>query len=195
MHHRQRRRVALAHERVAARQHFIQHDAEREQVGAAVDRHTRYLLGRHVFRRAERCPGLRHARGRHVGDAEVGELAAARGRDHHIGRLDVAVDDAVLLRVVERVGHLRGDLRRRGERGARQLAQHLLQRASLEQLHRDVGHAGVLADVEDGDDIRMVEAAGRARFAQEALAHLVQDLGRQLRQQRLDRDFALDQRI
>ena len=83
----------------------------------------------------------------------------------------------------------------RGDRQPRRLAQDLLQRLALEQLHRDVGDAVLLADVVDGDDVGMVEAAGRARLAQEALAHLAHDLRGQVRQQRLDRDVALDERI
>jgi len=41
----------------------------------------------------------------------------------------------------------------------------------------------------------MVEAPGGARFAQETLAHFRHDFGRQIVEQRLDGDFALDQRI
>src|SRR5258706_4747418 len=70
-----------------------------------------------------------------------------------------------------------------------------MQRAALEQLHRDVGDALVLADVEDGDDARVVEPAGRAGLAQEALAHLAEDVLGQIGQQRLERHLALDQRV
>jgi hypothetical protein len=41
----------------------------------------------------------------------------------------------------------------------------------------------------------MRQAPGRARLADEALAHLFHDLARQVRQQRLDRDFAVDERV
>ena len=44
-----------------------------------------------------------------VGDArhaEVGELGVAGGVDHHVGRLDVAVDDPRLVRELERIEQL-----------------------------------------------------------------------------------------
>ena len=65
-----------------------------------------------------------------------------------------------MLRVVEGVGHLGGDVRGNGDRQPRLAAQHLLQGAPLEELHRDVGDAGILADVVDGDDVRMIQAPG-----------------------------------
>ena len=40
------------------------------------------------------------------GDAEVEELRYALGRDENVRRLDVAVDDQVLVRILERVTHL-----------------------------------------------------------------------------------------
>jgi len=73
--------------------------------------------------------------------------------------------------------------------------QHLVQRASLEQFHRDVGRVALLADVENRHDVRVAEPARGARFAQEADADLVDHILRQVRQQRLQRDLALDDEI
>ena len=128
-------------------------------------------------------------------DAEVGELGAAGGRDHHVRRFDVAMHDRVAARMVEAFGDLRNQLGHLVEGQALAGFHHLLQRASLEELHRDVGDAVLLADVVDRDDVRMVQPAGGFRLAQKTFADFLERLGRQRRVERLDRDFALDQRI
>ena len=51
--------------------------------------------------------------------------------------------------------------------------QALAQRLALEQLGDDVGHVAVGRHVEHGDDVRVVEAAGRARLAAERLHALL----------------------
>jgi hypothetical protein len=87
---------------------------DREQVGARIDLLPLHLLGRHVLQRADHA-ALR-ARGfagiLDAGDAEVGELDAPARLDQQVGRLDVAVDDALLVRVVERAEQVADDLQR-----------------------------------------------------------------------------------
>ncbi len=80
---------------------------EREQVGAPVDRPAQRLLRRHVERGPEEVPA-----GRQVSlllgqprDAEVQDLGLARGQEHDVGGLDVAVDDPLSMRVVQRLRH------------------------------------------------------------------------------------------
>ena len=93
---------------------LVGHDAEGEDVGARVDRLPAQLLGRHVAGRAElragqRQPGLRRpARRRQVPrDAEVHDLDAARlSLQQHVLGLEIAMDDAVAVRRVERFGDL-----------------------------------------------------------------------------------------
>ena len=62
-HARERARDVLAEERGLARQHLVEHAAERPDVGAPVDGFAARLLGAHVRRRAEHHAGLGH-RGR-----------------------------------------------------------------------------------------------------------------------------------
>ena len=153
---------------VDAGEHLVEHDAEREDVGAVVERLSRDLLGRHVARRAQQ-----HARGRlHVRvaqprDAEVHDLHAAVGEHHDVAGLHVAVDDAALVGRRERLGHARGDLHRlRGrERAA---ADEVAQLPAVEYLHRHEGDVALAPDVVDGDDRRVPDAAGRPRLLQEA---------------------------
>jgi hypothetical protein len=104
-------------ERLGAGQQFVEQHAERIDVGARVDvepRHLR-LLGRHVLGRAEDLRVLREQRllgqlgaGR-LGDAEVDHLRhrhAVVQRHQHVARLDVAMDDALVVRVLDRLADL-----------------------------------------------------------------------------------------
>ena len=91
---------------------WYKHDPERIEVGLVADgRRAPDLLGRHVSRGSQRSAGGRQRRRVQVlGDPEIGQLDLAVGRDHQVRRLQIAVDDAVLVRVVERVADLDSQL-------------------------------------------------------------------------------------
>ena len=108
-----------------------QHAAERPDVGAPVDRRAARLLGAHVGRGAEDHAragsrrrvmvgefdevGVEPASDRiALGEAEVEHLHRARGREHDVAGLEIAVDDAALVRRLDRRGDL--DRRRRAPR-------------------------------------------------------------------------------
>ena len=118
------RRRGRATERQRARRHLVQHDAEREEVGARVELLAARLLRRHVRDRADRRArdssdsfavvrvrrrptrvGGRSAD--QLGQPEVEHLRLAARGDEDVGGLDVAMDDALRVRRVERVGDLR----------------------------------------------------------------------------------------
>ena len=97
---------ARAKVRRLAGQHLVGDGAERVDVRAAVDGAVAGgLLGRHVLRRAQREPGLRHSLSPGVRhgerDAEVGDEWLPFVQEDVL-RLQVAMDDAVTMRVVER---------------------------------------------------------------------------------------------
>jgi hypothetical protein len=194
LHQRIHARVGCALERRPAHQHLVEHDPEREDVRAAVERLALHLLRRHVLRRAEHL-GLRAGRRRHVGDAEVGELRGLGRGDHDVGRLHVAMDHLVALGVVEAVGDLCRELGRDLEGQAGGSGQGGLQRLALQQLHGDVRRPVALAHVVDDHYRRVAEASRRARLAQEALAHRGLLVRREIAPQDLDRDVALDDRV
>ena len=64
------------------RQHLVEHDAGREQVGAMIDGGPAQLLGRHVVERAQH-----QARRRHPG--ERSHLAAPRGALQELRQAEV----------------------------------------------------------------------------------------------------------
>ncbi len=176
-------------------QQLVEHHAEREHVGAPVHRLLAHLLGRHVVGRAGGDVAGAVVLVRDARDAEV-EHARLRAPDHEdVGRLDVAVDHALAVRVGQRVGdapHDGGGLRRR--RPPAFLAQ-LAQVAALEQLHRDVGALVAHAGVEHRDDVRVREAASGARLVQEQRVEGLALFRRDLEVQGLDRDEARQQRV
>ena len=112
----------------------------------------------------QRGLGLESGAGlRQLGEAEVEDLHPAVAGDEDVLGLQVAVDDALVVRGGEAAGDLDGvvdGLARRQRRGADARAQRL----AFEQLRDDVGRAVVAADVVDGEDVRMIERAGRACF-------------------------------
>ena len=95
----------LALERAAAGQHLVEHDAEREQVGAAVDGLAADLLGRHVADRAEHSSWIgrddrlgRAALAHRLGQTEIENLHLPVTREKQVLGLQIAVDDAFAVR-------------------------------------------------------------------------------------------------
>ena len=123
------------------------------------------------------------------GDAEVGHQRVAVLREQHVLRLDVAVDDAVLVGVLQRSAASRGDPERvvhrqlRARAGAGRAAT-----LALDEGHGEPELAGRVAGVVHGEDVRVLEAGGGLDLALEALgAERVGQLG----VQHLERDRAL----
>ena len=97
-------------------------DAQRDRIGPSVELFSCHLLGRHVRDSPERhavrrqISGLdgsrRHAGlvGDELGQSKVEHLHGAAVDQEQIRRLDVAMDDAALVRAVERVRHLNSEV-------------------------------------------------------------------------------------
>ena len=177
--------VALADERHAPDEHLVEADPERVDVGAVIDvGATLALLGRHVRRRAEHEPGARAVRAEgalvagQLGDAEIEELdevlvAAARRQDDVVG-LEIAVDDAGLVRRGERIRDLERDRQRPLGRQRRLGPDHLRQGDPRQVLHDEVdepiaaARAGLdHAVVDDVDDVRVADRVDRLGLGEE----------------------------
>ena len=112
-------------ERALAAEHLVEHRAEREHVGAMIDREAAHLLRRHVAERAQDHAGAGRDAGaaRHValrrvdrlGQTEVEDLDLVVARDHHVLGLEIAMDDAARVRG----RNPPGDLQRVGDRAPR----------------------------------------------------------------------------
>ena len=90
------------------------------------------------------------------GKAEVEHLDGAVGTELDVGRLQVAVDDALLVGCVKRIGDLPGDGQHVGNRN-RALRNPLGEREPLDQFHDERGGACASLEAVNGRDVGMIE--------------------------------------
>ena len=95
-----------------------------------------------------------------AGDAEVHHLDVAVGVEHHVLRLDVAVDDALAVRVGERVEQLDAD---GDDVAVAELAGQLVQRLALDELPDEDAALAVAEPVVERDDVGVRRAPRRPR--------------------------------
>ena len=96
-------------ERRTQRQQFIQRHAERVNVGALIDtkRLAQCLLGTHIAEGSQQVTGHRQIRAAlQSGQPEIRHPQPAAMVQQQVGRLDVAVNDAQLVGVLQRFGSL-----------------------------------------------------------------------------------------
>ena len=146
-----------------AREHLVEDHAQGEQIGAVVHlARTLQLLGRHVaegahrlMRASELNPAVLATQLR---EAEVHQLHAAELVEEHVLGLDVPVNDAAIVGVLQRFAEGRND----GERlllWKSPLVEHLAEIGAVDEFHDDPGEALRLAEVVDGDDPGVHEAS------------------------------------
>ena len=156
--------------RWAPAQRLVEHHPEGVDVGPGVERMAFDLLGREVLGRAHHLAHLGEV-GRglgRLGDAEVGDEQATVGRGEDVPGLHVAVDEAVAVSVVERVGDLGTDGDHPSGRELVLGVEHLAQRRSPHQLHDDgLAVVVVRAGVEQGNDVGVGELGGGHRLLAE----------------------------
>ena len=154
-------------------QHLVQHGPEGVDIGARVEALVaRRLLGAHVGRSPDRQAGLGQAivRPRQgPRDAEVGDEGGAVGGEEQVLGLDVAVDHAVPVRVLERPGGLGGDPERPVHRQLPLPPEPIPQRLALDERHGEPELAGGLARVVDSQDVGVLQPGGELDLALEAL--------------------------
>ena len=170
--------------------HLVEDKPEGKQIGAGVKLFAADLFGGKIGRCAERCcraVWIRACRRRssicvsvrrcfrtlyEFGDPEVQNLRLAALRNKNVGGLNVAMNDAFLVRGIQAVGNLDGVIDQLMQSAGRAVSCACLdpfaKRHALQQLHNDEGLAVVLAQLVDRADVGVVEGRGGARFALEA---------------------------
>ncbi len=167
--------------------HFVQHGAERKKIAARVEFLAANLFGRHVGDGAHSGPGagehilriacgvgrsshrFTYARAARVRrqqfcQAEIENFRVAAAGDEKVGGLDVAMNDALGVRGVQRVGDFDADVEQ-AFHFQRAAVHGVLQRGAVEKFHGDEGFAVFFADIVDGANAGMVQRGGGLRFA------------------------------
>ncbi len=172
------RRHGLAGERLLSGSHPIEDDAQRKQVGAAIDGRAGKLLGGHERRRSQELTAGGDLTGNELGNPKIGNLrplvsvCLARS-EQDVRGLDIAVNDAMAVRVPEGFGHLLSDLADAIQRRPLALFHGIGESLAIDKFHHQKRHALVFANVEDGHNSGMGQSARGARLAIEALAEFV----------------------
>jgi hypothetical protein len=185
--------VGVGLEGQLAPDHQVEDRPHREDVGPGADPR---LVGLDLLRRHE-------ARGPHAGlllgleggaedlaDAEVQHLdhLVAGGRrpgadQEHVLRFQVAMDDPLLVRGLQRRAHLLRDRHHRAKRRKGDLLQTGREVLPLEVLHHHVVHPPArLVEVDDVDDVGVSEARDDLGLSAESLDHIPVERDRRLEQ-------------
>ena len=107
-----------------------------------------------------------------MGNAEVHDLDVAIGLHHDVLRLDVAMDQILVVSNVERRAHLRTNFRNFAlvERAARLDAG--LQIGAADELHHNVVRAVIVAPVVDVHNVGTLQVGGSSGFLLETLGEI-----------------------
>jgi hypothetical protein len=182
-----------------AREDLVEDHPHRPHVGAGVHLGALEKLRRDVARGAQHHARLRQVRVAEPGDPEIEDLHDPVGRDEDVGGLHVPMDDAHLVGEVEAAAHVddHPDLLLEGE--AAGVVDGPAELLAVDELHGDVAGGLALAvlldlaDLEDGDDVRVVELRRRPGLALESLDRILPP--HQGRRDHLERHRPVEERV
>ncbi|GAA5020952.1 hypothetical protein GCM10025734_75670 [Kitasatospora paranensis] len=197
----QLREVVVAPVGRVAGEHLVDHAGEAVDVAPAVDRFAVDLLGGDVVEGADELAdgGETGERQRLLGEPEVGEVdvlgvvAVGTLGDQDVARFDVAVDEFVGVRRVQRRGDLGGDPDGLAQRQRPLAVQQGPQVAAADVAHRDEEQAVGLPGLVDRDDVRVVDGGRDLGLAGEPLAEHV--VAGQVGGEQLDGDGAAQAQV
>jgi hypothetical protein len=157
----------------SSREHFVQHGAQRVDVGDGRDRLASHLLGAHVIRRHQQRPGRCRRRCRRIGreqfrDTEIEQFRDAVGGDEDISWLEISMDDQVLMRVLHCIADLSEQLQPLFDRQL-PLPAPVRDRHAFDVLEHDVrGAVFCCAPIEEPCDVRVFEVRQNLAFVTES---------------------------
>ena len=180
----------IRNERQLTREHFIQHDTHGINIGLIVNITAARLLRRDIVHRADGLVGhgLRFCL-REACDTEIRHLNGAVFQQHDVLRLDVSVNDALFVGVLQSAEDLHRKVQRLSPFDLALLLNVLLQGDAVNVLHDDILDAVAEADVIDLDDIRVRKHRNGFRFIAETAQEIA--VARKLFLQNFNGDPAL----
>ena len=152
--------------------------ARRTDLDTSTEGQAPGLLGGHVAGRAHERPrgGERRIDVDPLGQAEVADIRVPLEIDQDIRRLEVAVQDAAFVGVVDRPAD-RHQQSGRFEGRQRAFGELLRQRRPLDVLHGEIRMAVAFSDLQDRDDVRVRQPRRGLGFGPEPLDVLRRRLG------------------
>ncbi len=159
------RRGSLGAERRASGCQLIEHNPKRVDVAATIQLFSQYLFWRHVLRRADDGAGLGElSRPLHdLGDAKVGQQAVPLFVDQDVAGLYIAMDQSTRMGIAQRLAHLFDDLSYLFQ-GQRFPMQQIIQRASFNVRHDDIGISFILSKIMNREDMDMLQPGDQLGF-------------------------------
>ena len=165
------------HERRAARQHLVEHDAERVKVTGGAGRIPHHLLGAEILRSPADHPGLGDCLppgiAHELGDPEIedlGELLAPLLDEEDVVRLDVPMEDPLLMRLFQRFETLEKDADCPCDGHRSVLPERAGKGTAVEELHRVIKEVSrCRTEVVQHDGMGILQRGHGLGFDQEAL--------------------------
>ena len=155
------------------RHHFVHHNAQRVQVRPVVRVTALGLLRGNVVNAAQGFLGQGVALIHHPGDAEVHDLHGAVFQHHHVMRLDVPVDNAPAVGVLQALGNLQGEMQGLLPVEDALFLHIFLQGNAVDELHDDVVRPVGGGNVIDLNDVRVAEHGHSLALRPEPAAELL----------------------
>src|SRR4029079_5722363 len=143
---------------------------DRKYVRAGNCLSAHHLLRRHVARRSNHQAGARHVRGLKMRNAEIHDLRVPVFGDANVRRLDVAMNDSVLVCGRHAHQHVDDDVELRLELERLGAGHELLEISSVDELHRDEEMAVQLAELVDRYYVGMLKGARGLGLAEKTLS-------------------------
>ena len=163
-------KIVFAIEGAFVGQQLVEHHGYRKQVRARINFLALHLLGRHVLQGSHHAAlgARRFVRILHACDAEIGQLDAPARFDQQVGRLHIAMHDALLVRIVKRGQQIANHFQRLLKRVAHALIKVVLEVVALDVLHDEERDIAVAVRIVDAHNIGMLQSCGRSRFGAKA---------------------------
>ena len=157
----------------AAREHLIEHDAGRVDIGPGVDMLAPGLLGRNVMHGAQGILRQGLSGILQAGDTEIGHLYTAVPQDHDILRLNIPVDDAAAMGMLQGAHDLHDEVQGLPPIHLTPALHVLLEGDAVDELHNDVLRVAAGGNIIHGHDIGVGKLRHRTALIPEAAADLL----------------------